>query len=285
MAEEEPLAQLILEILRRKRRATLREIIMEIFREPRPRDYQLVRNILERLEIAGAVVKHVEPVRGSIIRYVWYDVRPFRRLIVRRPGQRITLLEISRVIGVPLEDVMRLIEFGKQRKWLTEVAPQLYVIPPRMWRVQKMRAWKTSRNPKYYKIQLKEKLEVPRQMILDGFAPSEVTDTFEIGVHGAMRITVYTYNPEAWPEQRLERIMRGLFAQEGITMEIYSDLPYIKTGQAYELKEVDIDEKPSELEIDEVDIWLWVAKDDGSTLAYHYRRRPWGWEYERYRVV
>jgi len=285
MAEEEPLARLILEILRRKRKASLWDIVLEIYREPRPSDVERIRNIMRRLEVTGAVIRHVEPVRGPIVRYIWYDARLLRRLIVRRPGQRLTDTEIARYVGIPKEEVERILRFAIERGWLrpTEVAG-VFQVPERIYRVQKMRAWRTGKRESNYQVEFDGKISIPRQLVLDGFASSILTDRMDIGVHGACRIVVYTLAPDRWPEDRLERIMRGLFAQEGITLEIFSDLPYIKTGQAYEVEEIDIDEKPKEIGVDEPDLWLWVAKEEGYTFAYHYIRRPWGWTYERYIV-
>ena len=283
MAEEEPLAALILEILRRRRRATLMEILNEIFRQPiRPADVERIRRILWRLEIAGLVVRHAEPVRGPIVRYWYYDARPLRRIILRRPGQRLTETELSRLLGIPLAEIPRLVQVALERGWLRIVAPGVYITPVRIFRVQKMRAWRTDYKPELYQVKFHESTAVPRQLVLEGFSSREETTELEIGVHGAVRIVVYTTAPERWPEERLERIMRGLFAQEGITLEIFSDRPYIHTTQAYEAREVDIDEKPPELELDEVDVWLWVSKEEGFTYVYHYTRRPWGWVYERF---
>lgn len=278
------MALLILDILRRKRKATLLDIVMEIYREIRPAYIDRIRNILERLEITGAVVRHTEVVRGPITRYVWYDTRTLRRIIVRRPGERLRTEDFSRILGIPKEDVMKVLDLAVERGWLRKITENLYEIPPKIYRVQKMKAYRTEKRTELYEVHFDKKTEVPRQLVLENFSPSEVTDFLELGVHGAVRIVVYTYRPEAWTEERLERIMRGLFAEVGITLEIFSDLPYIKTTQAYEAKEVDLDEKPKELNVDEVDVWLWVAKDDGSTYAYHFRRRAYGWTYERYIV-
>jgi len=286
MAEEEPLALLILEILRRKRKATLWDIIREIYREPRPVDVERIRNLLRRLEITGAIVRHEEVVRGPVRRYWYYDVRQLRRLVARRPGQTVDERELSRILGVPLVDIPKVVEVAVSRGWLkTTALPGVYQIPAKIWRVQKMRAWRTEKREWSYMVEFDGKIVVPRQLVLDGFSPSEETDRLDTGVHGACRVVVYTPAPEKWPEERLERIMRGLFAQENITLEIFGDLPYIRTSQAYEVEEVDVDEKPPELNLDEPDVWLWVAKDAGFTFVYHYIRKPWGWTYERYKVV
>jgi len=283
MAEEEPLALLILDILRRRRRATLWEIVQEIYREPRPSDIERIRNLLRRLEIAGAIIRHEETVRGPVKRYWYYDIRPLRRLIVRRPGQTVEERELSRELGVPLAEIPRIVEVAVKRGWLhTTPLPKVYRIPEKIWRVQKMRAWRTRKKEWDYMVKLDGKTRVPRQLVLEGFSPSEETDRLETGVHGACRVVVYTPAPERWPEERLERIMRGLFAQEGVTLELFGNLPHIQRSQAYEAEEIDVDEKPPELDLDEPDVWLWVAKEEGFTYVYHYRRRPWGWEYERY---
>jgi hypothetical protein len=283
MAEEEPLATLILEILRRKRRATLWEIIREIYAEPKPSDIERIRNLLRRLEIAGAVFRREEAVRGPVKRYIYYDIRPLRRLVARRPGRMVTEREMSQILGIPLAEIPRVLELAVTRGWLrTTPTVGVYQVPERIYRVQKMRAWRTRHKEWNYMVKLGERMKIPRQLVLDGYAPSEESAEMSTGVHGACRVVVYTTAPERWPEERLERIMRGLFAQEGITLEIFSDRPYIEKDQAYEAEEVDIDEKPPELDIDEPDVWLWVAKEEGYTYVYHYTRRPWGWEYERY---
>jgi len=284
MAEEESLAQLILEALRRRRKATLTEIIQEIFREPRPQDIERVRRLMARMEAEGSVARHVEPVRGPVVRYVWYDARPLRRIVARNPGRTVTETQLSQLLGIPKTEIPRLISFAAERGWLKPVAAETYRITEKIYRVQKMRAWRTSKSPWKYFTSFGKMLKVPRQLVLDNYAPSEETPILSEGVHGAVRIVVYTAAPEKWPESRLETIMRGLFAQEGITLEIFSNVPYIDKTQAYEAEEIDIDEKPPELELDEVDVWLWIAKEEGYTLAYHYVRRPWGWTYERYEV-
>jgi len=283
---EEPIAMLILEILRRKRRATLWEILREIYAEPRPADVRRIRNLLRRLEIAGAVVRREETVRGPIKRYIWYDIRPLRRLITRRPGATVTDRDLSRILGVPLAEIPRVLEIAVTRGWLRPtLTPGVYEIPPKIYRVQKMRAWRTKKNEWKYNVKLGERLRIPRQLVLDGYAESEEAMELARGVHGACRVVVYTPAPERWPEERLERIMRGLFAQEAITLEIFSDRPHIEKDQAYEAEEIDIDEKPPEIDLDEPEVWLWVAKEEGFTYVYRYTRRPWGWAYERYTAV
>ena len=285
---EEAIEEYILELLRRRRRVTKKDILdwlMEVFwaRPPTPSEIQTIMRIIRRLEITGAVVRREETVKGPVKRYIWYWTEPARRIILRRPGQRVTEQELSRIYGIPLEQVRELTELMLKRRWLlpTPIAG-VYLVPAKLYRVQKFRAWRTDRKMEAYEVAFLKPESVPRQLVLDGYASSETTSSLETGVHGAFRIVIYTANPEAWPEDRLERIMRGLFAQENITLEIFSNRPYIHKIQAYEVKEIDIEEKPVEVDIDEPDIWLWIAKEEGYTYVYHYRRRPWGWTYERY---
>lgn len=291
MAEEEPLAELVLEILRRRRRAKLKEILDELYPLlPEERRYssqvvERVMRLLARLEATAAVLRVREVVSGPVFRYVWYDASTLRRLIARRPGQRFNRTQLSQILNIPLSEVDRLLQMAVERGWLVRVTPEEYQIPQRMYRVQKMRAWKTAKRPQFYQVRFGVQIDVPQQLVLDGFADTTQTDELKVSVHGAVRLVVYTTSPERWPEERLERIMRGFFAQHGITMEIYSNRPYIETSQAYEAKEVEPDEKPQELELDEVDVWLWVGKDDGSTWIYHYTRRLGAWEIiEKYKV-
>lgn len=283
MAEEEPLAQLMLEVLRRRRKASLNDILREIFIEVRREYVERARRVLERLEMAGLVVKHVEPVKGPVFRYVWYDARPLRRLALR-PGLRLTKRDISIRLGIPLEDVEKLIQFAKERRWLIEVQPEVYETQRRIWRVQKMKIYSTRKNPQAYRVRLMEVEEIPRQVVLAGLARSVLTDELEVGTHGAVRVIVYTTNPDAWPEERLSRIMRGLFAEEGISLEIYSNLPHIGTFQAYEVEELEPDEVPEGVELDEVQVIVYFSLHTGRKYVYIFTRKPWGWSYERYEV-
>jgi len=283
MAEEEPLARLVLEVLRRRRKASLNDILREIFIEVRREYVERARRVLERLEMAGLVVKHVEPVKGPVFRYVWYDARPLRRLALR-PGLRLTKRDISIRLGIPLEDVEKLIQFAKERRWLIEVQPEVYETQRRIWRVQKMKIYSTRKNPQAYQVRLMEVEEIPRQVVLAGLARSEFTDELEVGTHGAVRVVVYTTNPDAWPEERLSRIMRGLFAEEGISLEMYSNLPYISTFQAYEREELEPDEVPEGVELDEVQVIVYFSLHTGAKYVYIFTRKPWGWAYERYEV-
>jgi len=283
---EDPLTAIILDLIRRRRRITLQEIIRETQEEE-----TRIQKILENLEKAGAIARHEEtrpqpwyrrilariagrPVEEKIVTY--YDLRPLRELVARRPGQRISERELAG-LGIPPQVA---VETGLLRE--TEQAG-IYQIPHKIWRIQKMRAWRTEKNPWKYTISLPRRIKLPTQLILEGYAERQETTTLAEGVHGAVRIVVYTREPEKWPEARLERIMRGLFAQERITLEIYSNLPYVEKTQAYEAEDIDPDEKPAEIELDTPDVWLWISKD-GETYAYHYIRRPWGWDYERYVV-
>lgn len=291
MAEEEPLTGLILEIIRRRRRARLKEILDELYPLlPEEERYSVgiinrVRRVLDRLVDTLALHRAVETVRGPIFRYVWYDIRPLREVVVRQPGQRILIEELRRRLGIPRTDIIRLIEDAQRRGWLRLITPEEIEISRKIYRVQKMRAYQTYKNPELYRVRFIGTTQIPRQLVLEGFSDSEETVYMSQGVHGAVRIMVYTYRPEQWPEERLEEIMRGLFAQEGITLEIYSDRPHVRTSQAYEVKEVDIDEKPPDIGIDEVDVWVWFSLHNGDRYAYHYTRRLGGWEYRRYRVV
>ena len=277
MAEEEPLAQLILEVLRRRRRATLREIVEELFLEVRSAFIERVLRVLRRMEIAGLVVRHEERVRGPVFRYVYYDLRPLRRLL--RPGRRFTSRELAQLLGIPLVEIReRVIPFALQRRYFVQTAADMYEVP-RPYRVQKFRVYSTEKNPQYYQVKFHERMPLPTQLVLENYARREETDELVEGTVGAVRVVVYTYNPDLWPEERLASIMRALFAQERITFEIYEK--NISRYQAYEVREIEPDEIPSDADIDEPQIFLWVSKRGGFTYVYEYTRKPWGWEYRR----
>ncbi|MEM1801062.1 MAG: hypothetical protein QXF58_04920, partial [Desulfurococcaceae archaeon] len=185
---------------------------------------------------------------------------------------------------IPLEDVEKLIKFAVERRWLIEVQPEVYETQRRIWRVQKMKIYSTRKNPQAYQVRFMEVEEIPRQVVLAGLARREFTDELEVGTHGAVRVIVYTTNPDAWPEERLSRIMRGLFAEEGISLEMYSNLPYISTFQAYEREEIEPDEVPEGVELDEVQVIVYFSLHTGAKYVYIFTRKPWGWDYERYEV-
>jgi hypothetical protein len=276
LAEEEPLAQLILDAIRRRRRATLAEILQEIFREPRPEDERRVRDILDRLRITGAAVQVGEH---------WYDARIFRRLATERPGITFTEARLAQITGIPVEAVRELIPFLIRRRYLTQIAPGVYQTPRRLFRIQKYRSYKTTKHPELYRVEFDKAEKLPRQLVLEGHAPAEVTVEMNEGVFSSIRIVVYTTNPEAWPEERLERIMRALFAQVGLTPELSSGLPYVDTAQAYESAEIEPDEKPEDIDLEEPQILAWISVKRGFTYLYEYRRGPLGWEtYRRYKV-
>ena len=276
MAEEEPLAQLVLDAIRRRRRATLAEILQEIFREPRPEDERRVRNILDRLRITGAAVQVGEH---------WYDARIFRRLATERPGITFTEARLAQVTGIPVEAVRELIPFLIRRRYLTQIAPGVYQTPRKLFRIQKYRSYKTTKHPELYRVEFDKAEKLPRQLVLEQHAPEEITTEMEEGVFSSVRIVIYTTNPEAWPEERLERIMRALFAQVGLTPELSSGLPYVDTAQAYESVEIEPDEKPEDIDLEEPQILAWISVKRGFTYLYEYRRGPLGWEtYRRYKV-
>lgn len=270
LAEEEPLTQLVLDAIRRRRRATLAEIIQEIFREPRPEDESRVRNIMDRLRMTGAAVQVGE---------YWYDARIFRRLATERPGTTFTEERLAQVTGV--EAVRELIPFLIRRRYLTQIAPGVYQTPRRLFRIQKYRSYKTTKRPEQYRVEFGKAEKLPRQLVLEEHAPEEITTEMNEGVFSTVRIVVYTTNPEAWPEERLERIMRALFAQVGLTPELSSGLPYVDTAQAYEAAEIEPDEKPEDTDLEEPQILAWISVKRGFTYLYEYRRGPLGWTLHR----
>jgi hypothetical protein len=291
LAEEEPLGELILEILRRRKRARLKDILDELYpllpEEERysPEIVRRVRRLLDRLETTLSTLRVQEPIVGAVYENVWYYARPVRELVTRFPGRRFTKRDLSIRLGIPLEEVDRLLEIASRYGWIFRVTPEEWQISGKIYRVQKMRAYRTDKKPQLYQVKHRERIQVPRQLVLENFAPGEETDRLVISTFGAVRLVVYTANPERWTEERLERIMRGLFAQEGITFTYAEDKPYVDVTQAFEKKEVELTEKPPELELEEVDVWLWVSKKDGFTYAYNYTRRLGRWEYTRYRVT
>jgi hypothetical protein len=276
MAEEEPLAQLVLDAIRRRRRATLAEILQEIFREPRPEDERRVRNILDRLRITGAAVQVGE---------YWYDARIFRRIATERPGITFTEARLAQITGIPVEAVRELIPFLIRRRYLTQIAPGVYQTPEILFRIQKFRSYRTAKRPELYKVEFNRAERLPIQLVLEDHAPAEVTVEMNEGVFSSIRVVVYTTNPEAWPEERLERIMRALFAQVGLTPELAARKPYVDVVQAYEAAEIEPDEKPEDIDLEEPQILAWIAVKRGFTYLYEYRRGPLGWTlHRRFRV-
>lgn len=217
-------------------------------------------------------------------RYYWYDIRPIRRMVAAEPGRRVTRRTIAERLGIPLEEVDRAIAKALERRMLRRVTAEEFEIPAKIYRVQKMRVYSTLKRPQLYRVRFETEVRIPTQLVLTGVSGRAETDELAEGTHGAVRIVVYTYRPEAWPEERLERIMRGLFAQERISLEVYSDLPYINVYQAYESDEIEPDEVPPGVEVEQVQIIVYFSLRNGTKLMYIYRRRPWGWEYERYEL-
>jgi hypothetical protein len=290
LAEEEPLGELILEILRRRKRARLKDILDELYPLlPEEERYSTeiinrVRRLLDRLEITLSTLRVQEPITGPIYQNIWYYARPIRELVTRYPGRRFTPRDLAIRLGIPLEDIERLLEMASRFGWIFRVTPEEWQIAGKIYRVQKMRAWRTDKKPELYQVKFRETVTVPTQLVLDNYAPQEETNELEISTFGAVRLVVYTANPERWDEARLERIMRGLFAQEGISFTFAEEKPYVKVTQAFEKKEVELTEKPPELNLEEVDVWLWAGTRHGFTYAYNYTRRVGRWEYTRYKV-
>jgi len=279
MSEEDPLVLLILDILRRRRRVTLTDILNELFVRVTPSQYRRVRNIMQRLEEMNIVVRKVEPVRGPVFRYVWYDLRPLGRQL--RPGRRIRPAEIAQFLGIPLEDTREfLVPELLRRRYLIQVGREVYAAPP-LYRVQKFRIYSTGKRPEYYRVVFHRTVQVPRQMVLDGFTTREETNELAIGTIGAVRIVVYTLLPEDWKEERMEEVFRRFLENNPLTFEQYRR--NITAYQAYESRPVEPDEKPPDVDLDSPQIFLWVSKE-GYTYAYEFEERPGGWSYRRYRV-
>jgi len=283
----EEVVEYIREILRKKRRATVKEIIDELYSAYglsfTPRE---MRSILRKIAEDYRVLLGYEEIK-PFWRIVVFSEDLVRRTIFNRLATRPQTLE-SLVYGT-----------GLKKEWLAPYLDYLiskgiigfregfYFLTKKVFRVQKMKIWRLKEEHwkwEFYQIKFEKPTKVPDKLVQTRLAPSEETDELSPSTYGCLRVYVYTYTPMDWPERRLERIMMYILINLGPAGEFSLQRrpetmkPYIEVQQAYEAKEIDPDEVPPDAEFDTPYAWAYISKEEGFTYVYNYRKTVFGWE-------
>ncbi|RLG89970.1 MAG: hypothetical protein DRO36_06855 [Candidatus Hecatellales archaeon] len=275
--------RLILEILRRRRRLTISQLLDELAAMGITISADEARRMLRDLEREYKVILVRRYITPAVWEYlIFYEPEIRQRILNRLARRPRRLQELAAITNIPQSFLKPYLDWLVEQGVL-ELVEQEYRVTRRVWRVQKMKVWSTEKHPDYYRIKLEETTKIPTRLVQMKLAPAEETDELADSTYGAIRVYVYTMNPMDWPEDRLERHINAILIYFGFSLQRRPAAmkPYLKVSQAYEEHEVDPDEVPEDVELDEPKAWLYIAKEEGFTYAYELRHTVAGWILER----